>query len=126
MLTASRLPDLGLKDGTIRARDVVHNGRWYNGVGQRIGWGDLSAEDIKRIQSKLRPEELFVVLSERSAWNLPNEDKPGIDYLVEKASWVITPTVIYFRDYKNEAGEIQGVHYQPLLSASFLKLLEGA
>lgn len=138
MLTAARLPDMGLTVGRIRAKDMVHNGGWYNGLGEKIGWGDLSVSDIKNIQSKLQPGELFVVLPESASYwdfvrHLPEGKmsldakaaKPGVKYIVECAHWVITPTTIYHKNYLNEAGEVDGIQYEPLVPESFHKLLEG-
>lgn len=137
-ITKDALPDFGLRVGAIRAKDLVHNGGWYNGLGQKIGWGDLSVEDIKRIQSKLQPEELFVVLPERASYwdfveHLPDNKMqldakaahPGIEYIVEHAHWLITPATIYHKNYTNEAGEHDGLQYQSLVPELFLKLLEG-
>jgi len=138
MLTVARLPEMGLKEGRIHARDLVHNGGWYNGLGEKIGWGDMSPDDFKNIQAKLQPGELFVVLPERASyWNfvthLPDSkmrvdekvSHPGMEYIVEHAHWLITPTTIYHKHYRNEAGEWDGIQYQPLVKETFLKLLEG-
>lgn len=29
--------------------DRIHNGRWFNGKGEYLGWGDLCSCDLKRI-----------------------------------------------------------------------------
>lgn len=49
-ITKNAFPDFGLKVGAVRGKDLVHNGGWYNGVGEKIGWGDLAVEDIKKNQ----------------------------------------------------------------------------
>lgn len=107
-LDKSVLKQLGLFEGQLRFRDFVHNGGWYNKEGEKLGWGDLSPDDIKTIAAKLPPEESFYILSEGdSFWNFvkeiqdwngapvvekkegPREEKPGIDYVKEKAFMVI-------------------------------------
>lgn len=104
MLTKERLESMGLKSGSIRNKQVVHNGGWYNSNGVKIGWGDLSQEDFTRIQENLLENELFVVLREYdSFWcfvthcgpvgwlckTSSQEPHPGQDYVVEHAIFVI-------------------------------------
>jgi hypothetical protein len=138
MLTAARLPEMGLMVGRIRFRGITHNSGWYNGLGQKIGWGDLSGDDFKNIQAKLRPGELFVILPENESYwefvkHLPDskmqidakEANPGVEYMVEHAYWLITPTTVYHKDYLKNAGERDGMPYQPFVKESFIKLLEG-
>ena len=43
----------GLRCGQLRGKQVAHNGGWYNGLGEKIGWGDLSQDDLSRIASQL-------------------------------------------------------------------------
>jgi hypothetical protein len=52
-----------------RSGKVFHNASWFNGQGQKLGWGDLSWADIDRIVAELEPDEVFLVLSESSFWN---------------------------------------------------------
>lgn len=55
--------------GQIRAREVriVKNARWYlvgsDGV-TKVGWGDLSLDDLEAVATRLTPTEGFVVLPE--------------------------------------------------------------
>jgi len=42
MLTKDRLSRMGLREGVIRCREEVHNGGWYNTLGEKLGWGDLT------------------------------------------------------------------------------------
>lgn len=113
MLSKESLQSLKLCEGSMRTGDsIVHNGGWYNSFGNKIGWGDLNAKDYVRIQSKLQPGELFVILSERdSFWEFvtenagvggfmcktkPEEQNPGVSYLAKKARWVIASDMIYY------------------------------
>lgn len=95
----------GLHDGQISDPDKVHNGGWYNLVGEKLGWGDLSPEQILRISQEIEENELFIVLSEHdSFWCYVKEfgdtgedcetDEarmlwPGIEYVMEKCKLII-------------------------------------
>ena len=101
----------GIHNDQIRGYDFVHNGGWYNQKGEKLGWGDLSIDDIETISLELKEGEAFVVLSERSSsWNfiLSPEidvpvDAPGVDYIAKHAMLVILPCkVIQFNDYTEE------------------------
>ncbi len=111
MLTKERLADMKLREGAIRAKEVVHNGGWYNSLGEKLGWGDLDEKDFPNIQQHLQEGELFVVLPERASfWDFvthhsaiggsfcktdPKEQNPGQDYLIEHAYYIITKTDVW-------------------------------
>jgi len=60
----------GLRQNQMRMDDFVHNGGWYNCKGEKIGWGDLSPNDIVRLSQELEDGEDFYVLGEQdSYWN---------------------------------------------------------
>jgi hypothetical protein len=107
---ASRL--FGIRGGQCRYHgDFVHNGGWYNKAGEKLGWGDLSPDDINRISSELADDELFVILGETdSHWNFVSfedrdgltwkkttkeEFEPGRKYLAEKWRYIIAPGKVY-------------------------------
>ncbi len=84
----------GLSHDQVRCPRLVTNAGWFNSAGEKIGYGDLSADDIRRISSEeINWGELFIVLEEddhRS--NLPKDlkhDAPGIDYVLSKAHMVL-------------------------------------
>lgn len=87
----------GLCNGQIRAKDFVHNGLWYNKLGEKIGSGDLSTEDFLTIRRELEEGEMFIILSEH-AYSLDLIRKPGlldvnaldVDYVAAKAKYIIT------------------------------------
>jgi len=96
----------GLRCGSIRYGDtkIIHNGGWYNKYGEKLGWGDLSAEDFERIARELESNELFVVLGEEdSHWNFivrsrivgMGSEAPGLDYVAEHAQYVVTKGQTY-------------------------------
>lgn len=96
----------GLRCGQMRSKNqLTHNGGWYNGLGEKLGFGDLSADDMLRIFTEIEPGEVFIVLSESdSFWNFvtrpgligsmsavkADAQAPGVDYVVEKAMYAIT------------------------------------
>lgn len=96
---------MGLRCGQIRGEDFVHNGGWYNARGEKIGWGDLSFNDMVLLSSRLDHDDVFVILSESdSFWNFveeigvigsmsevePTADNPGVEYVTAKAMYAIT------------------------------------
>src|SRR3989344_6367048 len=49
---------------------LIHAGGWYNKAGEKLGWGDLSIENLLRIYGEVANGEFFVVLGETgSFWN---------------------------------------------------------
>lgn len=101
----------GLKCGQMRVQRRVHNGGWYNKFGEKIGWGDLSLDDMVRISQEIPNDELFFILSEQNSfWNfvkrpvscigsLQNVDQseanPGIDYVIDNFLFLIRKNKIY-------------------------------
>jgi hypothetical protein len=95
----------GLSCGQMRCPDVVHNGGWYNHLGEKLGWGDLSPDDLNRIAAELKDDEVFIILGEyQSHWDFvkqfdsqkrvqraePTAEAPGTDYVADKCFLVIT------------------------------------
>lgn len=56
----------GLENGQMRSgrTKLTHNGVWYNGKGEKLGWGDLGADDLKRISREIEEGERFIVVGE--------------------------------------------------------------
>jgi hypothetical protein len=99
----------GLHCGQIRCREV-HNPGWYNKLGEKLGWGDLNADDFLRIACELEPDELFIVLcEENSYWNFVCDvgliggmsrashdvNAPGIEYVTKHVMYIIAPCKLY-------------------------------
>ena len=62
----------GLYCGQMRGGDakMTHNSGWYNKSGEKLGFGDLSVKDFKKISKELEKDELFIILGESdSFWN---------------------------------------------------------
>lgn len=125
----------GLHSGQMRSdtrttSKVAHNGAWYSQDGVRIGWGDLSIDDVRRIQANLTDGDYFFVLGESSFWafvrnhgpigsmceTAPTIDNPGVDYVRENFMYLITPDHVYYkaRHESQEAYEHGGILIRPL------------
>lgn len=84
---------------------MTHNSGWYNKKGEKLGWGDLSAENFNKISEEIEPNELFITLGEQASfWNFNStravkgiigeqqltEDAPGIEYVAQHAQFIIS------------------------------------
>lgn len=79
-----------LHQGQMRGNQHVHNGSWYDRDGLKIGWGDLSKDDIFRIAKTIPRDDVFYVVGEHdSYWNAP-PDGLSLDKVKELARFVIT------------------------------------
>lgn len=114
----------GFHAGQMRAHDFVHNGGWYNGLGEKLGWGDLDPSDFLKIKNGIDKGEVFIILPERASfWNFvtdnpgpigacartqPTAEAPGIDYVIEHAMYMIDcRNVFVVSDYRTgEVGSI--------------------
>lgn len=121
----------GITCGQIRGRDFVHNGGWYNQQGEKLGWGDLSVEDFRRISAELEEGEMFVILCESdSFWAFvekpgligsmaqvkPDVEAPGAEYVAQKAMYIIVRGELFFvaRYHQDKPLERDGLVFQPL------------
>jgi len=96
---------MGLLCGQSFDDDFVHNGGWYNVNGEKIGWGDLSHENFKRIAEELQNDEAFIVLGRYISLRefgpggtVAGRDvrSPGIDYVLERCRYIILPRKFYW------------------------------
>ena len=95
----------GLRCDQTPPEPLLHNAGWYNANGERLGWGSLTAIDLRKIASALTQREAFVVLTEidtfweNAPWNdsyrdilEPTEglvDAPGPAYIARKCCFVV-------------------------------------
>ena len=122
----SKKGPFGLACGQMRGHDFCHNAGWYNKAGEKLGWGDLSLDDIRTICREIDPGELFVILSEHdSFWKFttsigtigsmcsvrPDAEAPGVDYIAEHARYIIANGAIYALDAREDF-ERDGVFFQ--------------
>jgi len=123
----------GLRSGQVVASNVTvyRNAGWYNHLGQKIGWGDLSCHAIRRIAYGLRKGEAFIILSERdSIWRFrfpdlfkfdpapPDILEPGVDYVLGHAQMLILPRKVFFVNRHQDREKPREV--APGLWASFI------
>lgn len=110
----SPIPYYNLRCGQMRTNDLVHNGGWYNNKGEKLGWGDLSSDDLIHLSNTLLEGEVFYILPEgASYWKfvetyekksepLLTMEAPGIEYVQQNCRWVIwSGTIIEVDDYVN-------------------------
>lgn len=116
----------GLSCGQMRHHDMVHNGGWYNQLGEKLGWGDLCPTDFKRIAAELEDGEIFIVLREDDSFRnfvthnpgtigsdcttKPDAEAPGVEYVAEKCRFIITKSRLYFvarHEYEEKNSDIR-------------------
>jgi hypothetical protein len=88
----------GLLSGQVRHNAIITSAGWYNYNGQKLGYGDLSLQDMEKISLNISKLEIFFALTEGdSFWNIPkeiNSTEPGLDYIANNAAWIITKSLI--------------------------------
>lgn len=131
----------GLRTGQMRSGGkLTHNSGWYSAAGDKLGWGDLSVSDFRKIQSCLEEGQVFVVLSEQdSFWNFvrnvgmlgslcttePTVEAPGRAYLGAHAKYVITPTEFLYVDdwgYGSLTKDFDGLSFRVITAEERTKL----
>lgn len=102
----------GLHSGRMTPKQsAAHNGGWYNGKGEKIGWGDLDYKDLWDIGRKMKEDESFIVLSESdSYWKFVSfpersnpmktevaqkEQNPGLEYVASRARILVRNQEIF-------------------------------
>ena len=108
-------PPFGLEHGQRRETGtlIVDNAVWYNHLGQRLGQGDLSADDCTRIAREMHQDDFFVILRQRLALKdgvrPPKSDFERVDskflqsslpqdYLAKHAAYVVCKDRLYIVD----------------------------
>jgi hypothetical protein len=106
----------GLKGGQFYALNFVADVMWYNQKGELLGRGDITYSNVIRISSELFEGEIFFLLREHALAPLDYIDviSPGIDVVCQKASYAISPGVVYAIDQKGVYGRGQKVHYKDI------------
>lgn len=132
----------GLSAGQMRCNyKVTHNSGWYNASGEKLGWGDLSSEDMTRIKENLDPNQVFIVLGEHdSFWNFVDHvgaigsmssitqdaETPGRNYVEQKMDYMITAKeVIPVVDRKcfQNSWEVGSLNLFPVLRPQAVQLM---
>lgn len=135
----------GLGCGQMRANDMVHNGGWYNRSGEKLGWGDLSPEDFKRISEGLEEGELFIILYESDSYwrhvtfipgpigsmakTAPTEEAPGVEFVSDKCAYVIgkgsLKYVDPYGDATSKSTDIFGLAFEVVSREEAKRLIAG-
>lgn len=129
----SKVGPFGFRCGQMRANRIVHNGNWYNKKGEKIGWGDLSKDDLQTISSQINDNELFVILGEHDGfWKLTPEEqiKPKISYLLQKCRYVICKGMVHENydnpvPFKEKNGTIVSVNEKKSFLSSIFSYFSG-
>lgn len=125
----------GLCSGQTRSRAVklAHNGGWHNQTGQYLGWGDLSAHDLKRVSDEIDEGNVFIVLHEHdSYWNylrrFPSGDptEKGVAYVAEHASYIVHKQGMYCVDkYDDRTKRVElGIEFDVIRPSEVAELLK--
>jgi hypothetical protein len=88
-MTYQELQGIGINRGSLREKEFIHNGGWYDLAGKFLGWGDLSIEDLRKIAGILNEGEAFFVLKERDRSGMDQDVPPT--FLYEKAIVAVFP-----------------------------------
>lgn len=123
----------GLIDGQLAPRSdkIAHNAGWYDARGRKIGDGDLSASDLRRVAAGLRKGEAFLVLPEsyaklafvfpdqfRGAGPRGSERRPGLPYVLRHARYAVLPRRLHVVDRYGDMGqdgwEYRDVRFRPI------------
>ena len=106
MFSRRRRPSarFGLRNAQLSPKrgTAVRNASWFNAAGEKLGWGDLSFDDLHRIAAGLRGRETFIILDQsygyfaflfpkhfRNAGRKGPMDRPGASYVRRHARYEI-------------------------------------
>ncbi|HBO99661.1 MAG: hypothetical protein UU48_C0006G0113 [Candidatus Uhrbacteria bacterium GW2011_GWF2_41_16] len=107
----------GLQNGRIcEFERVLHDARWYNRYGEKLGWGDLVPEDFERIASGLKSDELFIILRKVDMYRDSyvragsDEDHPPLEYLLRECLFIIRSKEIFEITDRQQEGTVQEIY----------------
>ncbi|TSC58283.1 MAG: hypothetical protein Greene041619_714 [Candidatus Peregrinibacteria bacterium Greene0416_19] len=120
----------GLRCGQMRSGTgkLTHNSGWYSAAGEKLGFGDLSKDDLLRVSAELDDGELFIVLGEQdSFWNFvtrpgiigsqaqtkPDVEAPGREYVAAKCMILVQKGQVHFVNDYEPTGRT-GLHFPHL------------
>lgn len=85
-------------NGQIRTDSVINNAGWFNLAGEKIGYGDLSMQDLQTISASIPKDECFFALSEfATSWSMPpemNASEPGKNFVLDHCIWAVSSNAI--------------------------------
>lgn len=93
----------GLSQGQCRRiRKLVHNGSWYNAAGEKLGSGDLAADDLYKISVRITNGEVFIVVGEIHSGPA---DAPSVDFVAATCRYIIAKGQRYWVDRHGDCPE---------------------
>ena len=108
--SGSRLFGLSNMQAVASKEKIIHNGGWYNNDCEKLGWGDLGVNHFEMIENQLVDREKFIILQEKESYRdftkisdtnpsfmnvSADEQKPGVQYILENAFMIIVPGKTY-------------------------------
>ncbi len=113
----------GLITSQTRSQKFIQNTSWYNKKGYKIGWGDLSPQDIRNIMKNIHKDELFIVLQEtESFWKFvfygdpvlgdlfgvshTDIENPSNEFLIQYCQFLIGRRKLYYVHDKNNHNKV--------------------
>lgn len=132
--------EFGLCCGQIRGGDglIIRNSGWYNKLGEKLGFGDLTVENFQRISNELEDGEQFIILNEFDSYlklatrsvkaivTEPTMEAPGVDYVAKHAIYIIVRNQLYCVDRYGSLGEEfldRGLRFKILKQAAVKTLM---
>ena len=101
-----------IHQGQMRRNPAILDGYWFNHRGERLGWGDLTPDDMYQISRHLDQGEVFLVLSENEGFiEIPqgaDVTRLSPDYVASKALFVITRGEVYYVTRDQRSSKIFG------------------
>jgi len=89
----------GLLNHQFRLDGLLNNAGWFNKYGEKLGYGDITIADLKKVSASIPKDELFIILPEfETSWSMPSSldsSAPGLDYVTQNCSWCILSNTIY-------------------------------
>ena len=118
------LARFGLHLSQIRAREFFgHNAIWYDGNGNRVGLGDLDADDVRRIIDGLANDECFITVAE-SAFEVGRLVSVTPEQLAPAARFVFTASGAFaVSPFTPAANCVDGVAYSTVTPSAVQGML---
>lgn len=126
MLDTEALNELGMHEGAMASARLIKNAGWYNGRGDKLGWGDVGIKEAARLKAELPLDDPFFLLGEQdSYWSFVthntgiaqlNEtsedvDHPGFRYVMDHSRFIFFEGEVYAWQVPSRAGESKDYGY---------------